>query len=200
MGGPSCDILPANKSNPTQTSFRLVASMYKPLLLLLPACIYLLTLLPFTFINPGNLWKTDPYLGRKARVEKVCQDFRDQIERDEEARTQIDHHLGPEGDPPDPNVLVSRKERFFWCKVPKAASTSWKAYFLKQSGKGVLGMDKWRGPQISSLFWKKIEKPANIFLKHSDARDVAGMDDFDSFITVSRVAKCQIFYTEKTLK
>jgi len=48
----------------------------------------------------------------------------------------------------------------------------------------VVGMEKWRGPQISSLFWKKIEKPANIFLKHSDARDLVGMDGFDSFITV----------------
>jgi len=147
--------------------------MYKPLLLLLPACIYLLTLLPLPFIDPANLWKTDPYLRRKARVEKVCQDFRDQIERDEEG-----NHT------PDPNVLVSRKEKFFWCKVPKAASTSWKAYFLKQSGKGVVGMERWSGPQISSRFWKKIEKPANIFLKHSEAREVAEMDGFDSFITV----------------
>ena len=145
--------------------------MYKPLLLLLlPACIYLLTLLPFPFINPGNLWKTDPYLRRKARVEKVCQDFRDQIERDEEG-----NH------PPDPNVLVSRKEKFFWCKVPKAASTSWKAYFLKQSGKGVEGMESWSGPQISARFWKTIENPAKEFLQYSDAQDVTGMN---SFITV----------------
>ena len=178
MGGPSCDI----KSKPSQTRSKVVATMYKPLLLLLPACIYLLTLLPLPFIDPANLWKTDPYLRRKARVEKVCQDFRDQIEQDGEG----DH-------PPDPNVLVSRKEKFFWCKVPKAASTSWKAYFLKQSGKGVVGMERWSGPQISSRFWKKIEKPANIFLKHSEAREVAEMDGFDSFITVSRVAKCQIF-------
>ena len=72
--------------------------------------------------------------------------------------------------------------------MPKAASTSWKAYFLKENGKGVVGMEKWSGPQISALFWKKIEKPANIFLKYSDACNVEG---FDSFITVRhRVAKC----------
>ena len=42
---------------------------------------------------------------------------------------------------PDPNVLISHKERFLWCSVPKAASTSWKAYFIKHySGKGVDGM------------------------------------------------------------
>jgi len=152
--------------------------MYKPLLLLLP-CIALITLLPAPFTNPVNLWKIDPFLRRRARVEKVCRDFRDQIERDEE---KIDHRLGAEG---DPHVLVNRKERFFWCKVPKAASTSWKAYFLKQSGLGVVGMESWSGPQISSRFWKKIEKPANIFLKlHSDARDVAGMEGFNSFMTV----------------
>jgi len=145
---------------------KLVYKMYKPLLLFIPAFIYLLTLLP---LNPGNLWKTDPYLRRKARVENVCQEFRDQIERDEE------------GDLLGPHVLVSRKERFFWCRVPKAASTSWKAYFLKENGKGVVGMENWSGPQISALFWKKIEKPANIFLKYSDARNVEG---FDSFITV----------------
>ena len=165
MGGTSCDI----KSKPSQTRSKVVATMYKPLLLLLPACIYLLTLLPLPFIDPANLWKTDPYLRRKARVEKVCQDFRDQIEQD------------GEGNPPDPNVLVSRKEKFFWCKVPKAASTSWKAYFLKQSGKGVEGMESWSGPQISARFWKTIENPAKEFLQYSDAQDVTGMN---SFITV----------------
>ena len=184
MGGPPCNILLTNQPNPTQTSsfegkshFKLMATMYKPLLLLLP-CIYLLTFLPAPFINPVNLWNTDPYLRRRARVEKVCRDFRDQIERDEE---KIDHHLNAEG---ESRVLVSRKERFFWCKVPKAASTSWKAYFLKQSGKGVAGMENFSGPQISALFWRKIEKPAKIFVKDSDARKAGGMAGFNSFITV----------------
>ena len=45
--------------------------------------------------------------------------------------------------------------------MPKAASTSWMAYFLKQS-----------------------KKPANIFLKLSDAWNAGGMDGFNSFITV----------------
>ena len=166
--------------------------MYKPLLLLLPACIFLLTLLPF--LNPGNLWKTDTYLHRKARVEKVCQDFRDQIERDDEARAQIDHHLDPEGDPLFPYVHVSRKERFFWCEVPKAASTSWKTYFLKQSGLGGASMEKLKPGQINYKFWKTNK---NIFLWYSDAREKVAMDGFDSFITVTRVAKCQIFSQRK---
>ena len=165
------------QTNP-RASFEFMAAIYKPLLLLLP-CIYLFTLFPFQhLINPTNLWHTDPYRHRKARVEKACRDFRDQIKKDEKKRDKIDHHVvGPEGDPPDPNVLVSRKERFFWCKVPKAASTSWKAYFLKQSGKGVEGMESWSGPQISARFWN----PAKEFLQFSDAQDVTGMD---SFITV----------------
>ena len=110
--------------------------MYNRLLLLLPpTCVLLLLLNQFNQIIPSvNLWRTDPYLRRRARVEKACQDFKEQIERDEERRTQTVH-------PPDPNVLVSREERFLWCKVPKAASTSWKTYFLKESGKDVDGMD-----------------------------------------------------------
>ena len=128
--------------------------MYKFLLILL-ACTCLLVLLPFYHLNPvGNLWKTDPYLRRRTRVEKVCRDFKKQIGKDEAKRALTDH-------PPDPNVLVSRNERFFWCKVPKAASTSWKAYFLKHTGEGEVGMENWSGPQINSLFWQKFEHPAS---------------------------------------
>ena len=111
-----------------------VTTMYNRLLLLLP-CTCILVLLRFNQIIPSvNLWQTDPYLHRRARVEKACQDYKEQIEGDEERRAATIH-------PPDPNVLLSRKERFLWCKVPKAASTSWKTYFLKQSGKDVDGMD-----------------------------------------------------------
>ena len=111
-----------------------VTTMFNRFLLLLPSTCILL-LLHFNQIIPSvNLWRTDPYLRRRARVEKTCQDFKEQIERDEERRGRTVH-------PPDPNVLVSREERFLWCKVPKAASTSWKTYFLKESGKDVDGMD-----------------------------------------------------------
>ena len=122
--------------------------MYKFLLILL-ACTCLLILLSFYHLSPvGNLWKTDPYLRRRTRVERACRDFKKQIAGDEAKRARTDH-------PPDPNVLVSRDERFFWCKVPKAASTSWKAYFLKHTGEGETGME------INSLFWQKFEHPAS---------------------------------------
>ena len=128
--------------------------MYKFLLILL-ACTCLLILLSFYHLSPvGNLWKTDPYLRRRTRVERACRDFKKQIAGDEAKRARTDH-------PPDPNVLVSRDERFFWCKVPKAASTSWKAYFLKHTGEGEAGMENWTGAQINSLFWQKFEHPAS---------------------------------------
>ena len=62
-----------------------VRSMYNRLLLLLPpTCVLLLLLNQFNQIIPSvNLWRTDPYLRRRARVEKACQDFKEQIERDE---------------------------------------------------------------------------------------------------------------------
>lgn len=108
--------------------------MCNRLLILLPStCIVIL--FHFNQMIPSvNLWWTDPFLRRRARVESACRDFKEQIERDEERRARTVH-------PPDPNVLVSGKERFLWCKVPKAASTSWKTYFLKQSGEDVEGMD-----------------------------------------------------------
>ena len=131
--------------------------MYKCLLLLLP-CTFLLFLLHFYphLIPVDNFWRTDPYLRRRTRVEKACQDFKEEIARDEAKRARTDH-------PPDPNVLVSQNERFFWCKVPKAASTSWKAYFLKHTGEDEAGMESWSGPQINSLFWQKFEHPASTF-------------------------------------
>ena len=66
---------------------------------------------------------------------------------------------------PDPNVLISGKEMFLWCSVPKAASTSWKAYFIKHhSGKEVDGMDQidqriqplMSSPRCEDIRWKKL--------------------------------------------
>ena len=133
--------------------------MHKCLLLLILPCICLLLFLLPAFLHlipVDNLWQADPYLRRRTRVEKACRDFREQIARDEAKRARTDH-------PPDPNVLVSQNERFFWCKVPKAASTSWKAYFLKHTGEDEAGMETWSGPQINSLFWQKFEHPASTF-------------------------------------
>ena len=146
-----------------------MATMYKCLLLLLP-CICLLILLPFYQLIPvASFWRTDPYHRRRTRVEKACQDFRWQIERDEVKRARTDH-------PPDPNVLISRKEGFYWCKVPKAASTSWKTYFLKRNGADEAGTENRSEAQISSLVWQKFEHPAHMFLGHS-GEDVDGMDN-----------------------
>ena len=111
----------------------MVATMYKQLLVIL-LFFSLVLLLPFNRLSLLNLWQRDSYIRRKNRVERACSDFREEIVRDERRRSQTVH-------PPDPNVLVSSNEKFLWCKVPKAASTSWKAYFVKHSGVDVTGMD-----------------------------------------------------------
>ena len=136
--------------------------MYKCLLLLLLPCVcFLLILLPFYELIPGNFWhQTDPYLLRRTTMEKTCRDFKKQIERDEAKRARVDH-------PPDPNVLVvvSPKERFLWCQVPKVetTNTSWKTYFLKHSGKNGAVMESRNGSQITTLSWLRFEHPAFIF-------------------------------------
>ena len=66
--------------------------MYNRLLLLLPGTCLLL-LLPFNQIIPANLWQMDPYLRRRARVEKTCRDFREQIDRDEKKRARTKHPM-----------------------------------------------------------------------------------------------------------
>ena len=135
--------------------------MYKYLLLLLLPCVcLLLILLPFYHLIPGNFWhQTDHYLGRRTRVEKTCRDFKKQIERDEAKRARTDH-------PPDPNVLVSSKERFLWCQVPKVepeSTTSWKTYFLKHRAKDGAVMENWNGYQITTLAWLRFVHPSFLF-------------------------------------
>ena len=122
--------------------------MYKQLLVIL-FFFSLVLLLPFNRLSLLNLWQRDSYIRRKNRVERACSDFREEIVRDERRRSQTVH-------PPDPNVLVSRKEKFLWCKVPKAASTSWKAYFVKHSGVDVTGMDN---VQIDQHLQKLMKPP-----------------------------------------
>ena len=109
----------------------------------------LLLLPPLNNLIQFKVWQSEPYLRRKNRVERACSDFREEIVRDERKRSQTAH-------PPDPNVLVSHKERFLWCKVPKAASTSWKAYFVKHSGVDVTGMDN---VQIDQHLQKLMKPP-----------------------------------------
>ena len=135
-----------------------MVTMHKCLLLLILPCICLLLFLLPVFhhlIPVDNLWQADPYLRRRTRVEKACRDFREQIARDEAKRAQTDH-------PPDPNVLVSPKERFLWCKVPMTMSTSWKTNLLKHSGENAPGTENWNGPRITTLSWLSFQHPAFI--------------------------------------